>query len=335
LRRGDKFGEVALVKDCVRTAWVLSEGYTILSSLARHRIEPIWKHFQTEKEDLVKKVKETAEKDRKRVLNQKFKKMVKTGLGKTAELKAIPFPDDNSKEDVSNQLSGNSEPLTIPTVDGSRDASVQAVSSAGGVTPSASGKSNHRRSSRENALYMADRSNNSVPNSQDSQLISGDSAGIDEYRDGTSSSHNHEGNLTDLMLEGFSQLSTRMDTFMQRQACLERMVMSLSCRLAGDTDASAGRPSSVRSLPIEEAMPWPLQPPPYVPVLPPPDPVASEKSVVDRACHKKRHKKQVAGTSTNHDAAHKLHRARHSKPSQPIADTPSVVGNVFSITSKE
>jgi len=347
LKRGDKLGEVALIKDCVRTAWVLAVGYAILSALARHKIEPIWKHFPREKEDLVKKVKETAEKDRKRVLNQKFKKMVKAGLGKTADLKALNSNGvDKSDQDVINQQSDRSDGGPITTVDTSRVESVNTNSSDGGITPEASLGSNKRRSAREYALYKAEHPSEASTSDKSNQIISGDSIGIDELecRSNGHASRNHESNVTDLMLEGFSQLSTRMDTLMHQQATLEKMVMSLSCRVNGDADVSAGRPaSSCRSIPIEGAAgPWPVQLPPYVPVLPPPTiddyvtpekSVASEKSVTseksvasercpaDRAC-KKKHKKQAAGTSTDHDAARKLHRARQSRCNAANQSTP-------------
>eukprot|EP00928_Gymnodinium_smaydae_P074215 TRINITY_DN57282_c0_g1_i1.p1 TRINITY_DN57282_c0_g1~~TRINITY_DN57282_c0_g1_i1.p1 ORF type:complete len:750 (+),score=80.32 TRINITY_DN57282_c0_g1_i1:121-2370(+) len=52
LHQGDFFGEVALLKDCVRTAWVLAKTYCVLSALKRSAIDAIWKFFPAERESL-------------------------------------------------------------------------------------------------------------------------------------------------------------------------------------------------------------------------------------------------------------------------------------------
>lgn len=52
LKKGDYFGDVALLKDCPRTAWVRSDSYSILSMLTRHDIEAVWKYFPQERDGL-------------------------------------------------------------------------------------------------------------------------------------------------------------------------------------------------------------------------------------------------------------------------------------------
>eukprot|EP00931_Biecheleriopsis_adriatica_P033957 TRINITY_DN19670_c0_g1_i2.p1 TRINITY_DN19670_c0_g1~~TRINITY_DN19670_c0_g1_i2.p1 ORF type:complete len:823 (+),score=153.56 TRINITY_DN19670_c0_g1_i2:75-2543(+) len=70
--RSQFFGEVALIKDCVRTAWIRADTYALLSSLSRHDIEPIWKYFPEEREELVSQVAETAAKDKKRAAKNRW-----------------------------------------------------------------------------------------------------------------------------------------------------------------------------------------------------------------------------------------------------------------------
>eukprot|EP00930_Biecheleria_cincta_P063671 TRINITY_DN49201_c0_g1_i1.p1 TRINITY_DN49201_c0_g1~~TRINITY_DN49201_c0_g1_i1.p1 ORF type:complete len:733 (-),score=83.07 TRINITY_DN49201_c0_g1_i1:13-2211(-) len=66
LNHGQFFGEVALIKDCVRTAWIRSDSYALLASLSRDRIEPIWKHFPEERQLMEEEVAEVAMRDKKR-----------------------------------------------------------------------------------------------------------------------------------------------------------------------------------------------------------------------------------------------------------------------------
>lgn len=65
LYKGDYFGDVALLKDCVRTAWVRADCYCILSMLTRTAIENIWKYFPEEREGLIDSVKKRVNEDRK------------------------------------------------------------------------------------------------------------------------------------------------------------------------------------------------------------------------------------------------------------------------------
>ncbi|CAJ1418454.1 unnamed protein product [Effrenium voratum] len=62
-RKGDHFGEVALIKGSLRTAWVKAETYVIASCLKRTSIEQIWKYFPQERESLQRQVMQTVMRD--------------------------------------------------------------------------------------------------------------------------------------------------------------------------------------------------------------------------------------------------------------------------------
>mmetsp|Transcript_15143 Transcript_15143/g.43233 ORF Transcript_15143/g.43233 Transcript_15143/m.43233 type:complete len:797 (+) Transcript_15143:15-2405(+) len=64
--KGHHFGEVALVKRSLRTAWVRAETYVIVSVLHRHCIEDIWEFFPQEREALLSVVTQTMERDKAR-----------------------------------------------------------------------------------------------------------------------------------------------------------------------------------------------------------------------------------------------------------------------------
>lgn len=62
-RKGDHFGEVALIKGSLRTAWVKAETYVVASCLRRSSIEQIWKYFPHERESLQRQVMKTVMRD--------------------------------------------------------------------------------------------------------------------------------------------------------------------------------------------------------------------------------------------------------------------------------
>mmetsp|Transcript_66928 Transcript_66928/g.156948 ORF Transcript_66928/g.156948 Transcript_66928/m.156948 type:complete len:307 (+) Transcript_66928:439-1359(+) len=62
-REGDYFGEVALIKGSLRTAWIKAETYVVASCLRRSSIEQIWKYFPQERESLQKQVLQTVMRD--------------------------------------------------------------------------------------------------------------------------------------------------------------------------------------------------------------------------------------------------------------------------------
>merc|ERR1712151_396339 len=74
LKQGDHFGEVALVADCVRTAWVRAETYVLLSALSRKAIEPIWQYFPEQKSELIAQVNSVKEQDKNRKAQAMWKK---------------------------------------------------------------------------------------------------------------------------------------------------------------------------------------------------------------------------------------------------------------------
>ena len=75
LKLSDNFGEVALIQDCVRTAWIRADSYALLASLSRHHIEVIWKYFPECRQELADKVAETAKKDKQRNAQNRWKNM--------------------------------------------------------------------------------------------------------------------------------------------------------------------------------------------------------------------------------------------------------------------
>jgi len=64
--RGDYFGEIALIKDSVRTAWVRADTFVLTSRLTRDYAESIWKHYPGERKSLAEMVVQTALADRQR-----------------------------------------------------------------------------------------------------------------------------------------------------------------------------------------------------------------------------------------------------------------------------
>jgi hypothetical protein len=70
--RGDYFGEIALIHDCVRTAWVRANEYVLLAVLHREHAERLWKHYPKERQRLVDIVVETARMDRARKNTRTF-----------------------------------------------------------------------------------------------------------------------------------------------------------------------------------------------------------------------------------------------------------------------
>jgi len=73
LRKGEYFGEVALIKACRRTAWVRAETYVVAQVLTKSRLDPIWRFFTDERELLAAKVADTVKKDRKLQVNSKWR----------------------------------------------------------------------------------------------------------------------------------------------------------------------------------------------------------------------------------------------------------------------
>jgi hypothetical protein len=58
LKKGDYFGDIALLEDCTRTAWVRADSYCLLSRLTRNAIQDIWHYFPSERASLVDNIKQ-------------------------------------------------------------------------------------------------------------------------------------------------------------------------------------------------------------------------------------------------------------------------------------
>lgn len=74
---GAQFGEIALVKDTVRTAWVRADTYVIVSALPSSSIRHVWDFYPEERLELLRTVERHAERDRKHRVKQRWEK----GLG--------------------------------------------------------------------------------------------------------------------------------------------------------------------------------------------------------------------------------------------------------------
>jgi len=119
LGKGDYFGDVALLKDCTRTAWVRSDTYSILSMLARHAIEGIWKYFPQERMALIEQFKIRLNENRHTHAQKLWKKAgnnvsagvkVAGALGRRGGfLQAVVKYKDIGKAEDSGELSGGGQ----------------------------------------------------------------------------------------------------------------------------------------------------------------------------------------------------------------------------------
>jgi len=69
--KGSHFGEIALVKESLRTAWIMANTYVLLSCLTRDAIEKIWIFFPEERAELQSKVHGILATDKKRADDKK------------------------------------------------------------------------------------------------------------------------------------------------------------------------------------------------------------------------------------------------------------------------
>jgi len=66
--KGDWFGEIALIQDSLRTAWVRADCYVILSALSRASMEEVWRYYPDQRQELYEQVVATRERDQQRKL---------------------------------------------------------------------------------------------------------------------------------------------------------------------------------------------------------------------------------------------------------------------------
>ena len=122
LKLSDNFGAVALVQDCVRTAWIRADSYALLASLSRHDIESVWKYFPEYKEELCQEVKMVAQRDKQRNAQNRWKnfggkdkKQALLKLGKSQEnlsARSSVLAAADNEEDSGVLASGDSAALT-------------------------------------------------------------------------------------------------------------------------------------------------------------------------------------------------------------------------------
>lgn len=62
-RKGAYFGEVALIKGTLRTAWIRADTYVVLCALSRKNIDEIWKYFPQERDVVVQNITQTVTRD--------------------------------------------------------------------------------------------------------------------------------------------------------------------------------------------------------------------------------------------------------------------------------
>lgn len=70
LSRGSRFGEVGLLKDCARCAWLRAEAYAALASLGRPGAEAVWSRFPEERALAIQAIVSTAMKDREHLVRR-------------------------------------------------------------------------------------------------------------------------------------------------------------------------------------------------------------------------------------------------------------------------
>eukprot|EP00929_Paragymnodinium_shiwhaense_P112658 TRINITY_DN80924_c0_g1_i1.p1 TRINITY_DN80924_c0_g1~~TRINITY_DN80924_c0_g1_i1.p1 ORF type:complete len:720 (-),score=108.86 TRINITY_DN80924_c0_g1_i1:188-2347(-) len=96
MAKGRFFGEVALVQESLRTAWIMAESYCLLSSLSRADIEDIWYYFPKERSEVEERVRATAERDRKRAEDHDCNRKLETK--KTAPLALVECSETKNKD---------------------------------------------------------------------------------------------------------------------------------------------------------------------------------------------------------------------------------------------
>lgn len=128
LELSDNFGEVALIQDCVRTAWIRADSYALLASLSRHHIEVIWRYFPEYRKELSDQVEETAKKDKQRNAQNRWKNMgggdkrkqllqlkkqAEAESPKSNRLSVMAAADDDEQENNELLASGDSAALAV------------------------------------------------------------------------------------------------------------------------------------------------------------------------------------------------------------------------------
>ncbi|CAE7683035.1 Hcn4 [Symbiodinium pilosum] len=94
---GQQFGEIALVKDTVRTAWVRADTYAIVSALPSRSIRHVWDFYPKEKEELVRTVEAHAKRDRERKVKQRWERGLAGATVTPWKIKGMPGVPSSTK----------------------------------------------------------------------------------------------------------------------------------------------------------------------------------------------------------------------------------------------
>eukprot|EP00930_Biecheleria_cincta_P012276 TRINITY_DN11587_c0_g1_i3.p1 TRINITY_DN11587_c0_g1~~TRINITY_DN11587_c0_g1_i3.p1 ORF type:complete len:1234 (-),score=210.28 TRINITY_DN11587_c0_g1_i3:555-4256(-) len=90
MKTGQHFGEIALVKETTRTAWVRADKYVIVSALYRDKIDSIWTFYPEEREELKQMVEETARRDQQRKVRQRWAKALEGATLTPHKIRGLP-----------------------------------------------------------------------------------------------------------------------------------------------------------------------------------------------------------------------------------------------------
>lgn len=96
----DFFGDIALIKDCVRTCWIRAESYGLLASLSRADVEVVWKYFPEEREKLQQNVAKLAKEDKARAAKKRWKNAFGTKRNELLAMRSMCSMNSHKADDT-------------------------------------------------------------------------------------------------------------------------------------------------------------------------------------------------------------------------------------------